>query len=109
MLKLSLREDLSLHQVMAWFFDEYSKYKGFSPGVVTGKVSMTCMSEPSMLQTEEMSEYSTKTPVPSSIIARVPARISRARGGHRARDRVRHPRAAQGEADGEDPGPQVRS
>jgi glutamate dehydrogenase/leucine dehydrogenase len=24
---------------MAWFFDEYSKYKGFSPGVVTGKVS----------------------------------------------------------------------
>lgn len=22
---------------MAWFFDEYSKYKGFSPGVVTGK------------------------------------------------------------------------
>jgi glutamate dehydrogenase/leucine dehydrogenase len=23
---------------MAWFFDEYSKYKGFSPGVVTGKV-----------------------------------------------------------------------
>ena len=29
------------HQVMAWFFDEYSKYKGFSPGVVTGKVSGT--------------------------------------------------------------------
>lgn len=25
-------------KVMAWFFDEYSKYKGFSPGVVTGKV-----------------------------------------------------------------------
>lgn len=25
-------------RVMAWFFDEYSKYKGFSPGVVTGKV-----------------------------------------------------------------------
>jgi glutamate dehydrogenase/leucine dehydrogenase len=24
-------------RVMAWFFDEYSKYKGFSPGVVTGK------------------------------------------------------------------------
>eukprot|EP00798_Chlamydomonas_sp_ICE-L_P016585 gene16585-22821_t len=24
-------------KVMAWFFDEYSKYKGFSPGVVTGK------------------------------------------------------------------------
>jgi hypothetical protein len=22
---------------MAWFFDEYSKFKGFSPGVVTGK------------------------------------------------------------------------
>mmetsp|Transcript_3026 Transcript_3026/g.8249 ORF Transcript_3026/g.8249 Transcript_3026/m.8249 type:complete len:372 (-) Transcript_3026:776-1891(-) len=22
---------------MAWFFDEYSKYKGFNPGVVTGK------------------------------------------------------------------------
>eukprot|EP00951_Prasinocladus_malaysianus_P047768 scaffold651862_cov48-Prasinocladus_malaysianus.AAC.1 len=22
---------------MAWFFDEYSKYEGFSPGVVTGK------------------------------------------------------------------------
>ncbi len=25
-------------RVMAWFFDEYSKYKGFNPGVVTGKV-----------------------------------------------------------------------
>ena len=25
---------------MAWFFDEYSKYKGFSPGVVTGKVGV---------------------------------------------------------------------
>jgi glutamate dehydrogenase (NAD(P)+) len=25
---------------MAWFFDEYSKYKGFSPGVVTGKVRL---------------------------------------------------------------------
>jgi len=24
-------------RVMAWFFDEYSKYCGFSPGVVTGK------------------------------------------------------------------------
>lgn len=24
-------------KVMAWFFDEYSKYKGFNPGVVTGK------------------------------------------------------------------------
>mmetsp|Transcript_46445 Transcript_46445/g.116150 ORF Transcript_46445/g.116150 Transcript_46445/m.116150 type:complete len:450 (+) Transcript_46445:100-1449(+) len=24
-------------RVMAWFFDEYSKYEGFSPGVVTGK------------------------------------------------------------------------
>ena len=24
---------------MAWFFDEYSKFGGFSPGVVTGKVS----------------------------------------------------------------------
>jgi len=24
-------------RVMAWFFDEYSKLKGFSPGVVTGK------------------------------------------------------------------------
>jgi glutamate dehydrogenase (NAD(P)+) len=23
--------------VMAWFFDEYSKFSGFSPGVVTGK------------------------------------------------------------------------
>lgn len=23
---------------MAWFFDEYSKFKGFSPGIVTGKV-----------------------------------------------------------------------
>ena len=23
---------------MAWFFDEYSKFAGFSPGVVTGKV-----------------------------------------------------------------------
>lgn len=29
-------------KVMAWFFDEYSKYKGFSPGVVTGKVSVSC-------------------------------------------------------------------
>ena len=24
-------------QVMAWFFDEYSKFSGFSPAVVTGK------------------------------------------------------------------------
>ena len=24
-------------QVMAWFFDQYSKYHGYSPGVVTGK------------------------------------------------------------------------
>ena len=24
-------------RVMAWIFDEYSKYQGFSPGVVTGK------------------------------------------------------------------------
>ena len=32
---------------MAWFFDEYSKFAGFSPGVVTGKVghrhSRTCI------------------------------------------------------------------
>jgi len=25
-------------RVMAWAFDEYSKVKGFSPGIVTGKV-----------------------------------------------------------------------
>ena len=25
-------------RVMSWFFDEYSKFEGFSPGVVTGKV-----------------------------------------------------------------------
>lgn len=25
-------------RVMAWIFDEYSKFYGFSPGVVTGKV-----------------------------------------------------------------------
>lgn len=25
-------------RVMAWIFDEYSKFCGFSPGVVTGKV-----------------------------------------------------------------------
>ncbi|RLB53202.1 MAG: glutamate dehydrogenase [Deltaproteobacteria bacterium] len=24
-------------QVMAWFFDQYAKYRGYSPGVVTGK------------------------------------------------------------------------
>lgn len=24
-------------RVMSWFFDEYSKFEGFSPGVVTGK------------------------------------------------------------------------
>lgn len=24
-------------RVMSWFFDEYSKFSGFSPGVVTGK------------------------------------------------------------------------
>lgn len=28
---------------MAWIFDEYSKFKGFSPGVVTGKVSGLCL------------------------------------------------------------------
>ena len=27
-------------RVMAWFFDEYSKFEGFSPAVVTGKVYM---------------------------------------------------------------------
>ena len=26
-------------RVMSWFFDEYSKFAGFSPGVVTGKVT----------------------------------------------------------------------
>jgi glutamate dehydrogenase (NAD(P)+) len=26
-------------RVMAWIFDEFSKHKGFSPAVVTGKVS----------------------------------------------------------------------
>lgn len=25
-------------RVMAWIFDEFSKFKGFSPAVVTGKV-----------------------------------------------------------------------
>ena len=32
---------------MAWFFDEYSKFGGFSPGVVTGKVwwATKCMLE----------------------------------------------------------------
>ena len=25
-------------QVMAWWFDEYSKYKGFSPACVTGEM-----------------------------------------------------------------------
>jgi glutamate dehydrogenase/leucine dehydrogenase len=25
--------------MMAWVFDEFSKHKGFSPAVVTGKVS----------------------------------------------------------------------
>ena len=28
-------------RVMSWFFDEYSKFAGFSPGVVTGKVGHT--------------------------------------------------------------------
>ena len=27
-------------RVMSWFFDEYSKFEGFSPAVVTGKVHM---------------------------------------------------------------------
>ena len=27
-------------RVMSWFFDEYSKFEGFSPAVVTGKVSL---------------------------------------------------------------------
>lgn len=26
-------------RVMSWIFDEYSKFSGFSPAVVTGKVS----------------------------------------------------------------------
>ena len=29
-------------RVMSWFFDEYSKFEGFSPGVVTGKVCLSC-------------------------------------------------------------------
>jgi glutamate dehydrogenase/leucine dehydrogenase len=28
-------------RVMAWVFDEFSKHKGFSPAVVTGKVRVT--------------------------------------------------------------------
>jgi hypothetical protein len=35
-------------KVMAWFFDEYSKYKGFSPGVVTGKVGCGAMNHDCM-------------------------------------------------------------
>jgi len=27
-------------RVMSWFFDEYTKFEGFSPAVVTGKVHM---------------------------------------------------------------------
>lgn len=42
-------------RVMSWFFDEYSKFEGFSPAVVTGKVYLhlhyrLCMSNtPSVL------------------------------------------------------------
>ena len=37
-------------RVMSWFFDEYSKFEGFSPAVVTGKVHsqlrhMLCVSD----------------------------------------------------------------
>ncbi len=35
------RQDMNTDgRVMAWFFDEYSKYHGFAPGVVTGKVAL---------------------------------------------------------------------
>lgn len=27
-------------RVMSWFFDEYTKFEGFSPAVVTGKVRL---------------------------------------------------------------------
>lgn len=27
-------------RVMSWFFDEYTKFEGFSPAVVTGKVCL---------------------------------------------------------------------
>ena len=29
-------------RVMSWFFDEYTKFEGFSPAVVTGKVHCPC-------------------------------------------------------------------
>lgn len=32
-------------RVMSWFFDEYTKFEGFSPAVVTGKVCLhLCLS-----------------------------------------------------------------
>jgi glutamate dehydrogenase (NAD(P)+) len=30
-------------RVMAWIFDEYSKHKGFSPAVTTGKVRVALL------------------------------------------------------------------
>lgn len=30
-------------RVMAWIFDEFSKHKGFSPAVTTGKVCIGCI------------------------------------------------------------------
>lgn len=38
--QLAVHADMNTDgRVMSWFFDEYSKFEGFSPGVVTGKVS----------------------------------------------------------------------
>lgn len=113
-------------KVMAWFFDEYSKYKGFSPGVVTGKVRVP--GRRGRGATGAAGEWAAAVVVvagatawrwkarrqhvgccylsvpsmmpltPPSLPppARVPARLAGSRVGHWARHHVRHPGAAQG-------------
>ena len=57
------------HQVMAWFFDEYSKYKGFSPGVVTGKVSGTDAAQSSGFYGASLSQHGTARSMPTEAVS----------------------------------------
>ena len=57
------------HQVMAWFFDEYSKYKGFSPGVVTGKVSGTDAAQSSGFHGASLSQHGTARSMPTEAVS----------------------------------------
>ena len=59
-------------QVMGWFFDEYSRRRGFSPAVVTGKPIEPQTADPSASKQATSKRAASKTPARKRSAAKRP-------------------------------------